>query len=75
MGLVLCRTYLSGSFLESGDFTGDETFRFAVPDNFAFVLVEVGSSCCFSVSAIVTGSAMFSIGSVLGLSEELAILC
>ena len=40
-------------------------------DNFGFVLVEVGSSCCFSVFAIVTGSAIFSVGSVLGFSGEI----
>ena len=42
-----------------------------MPDNFSFVLVKVGSSCCFSVSAIATGSVIFSVGSVLGLSGEI----
>ena len=50
MGLVLCRALISGSFLEGGDFTGDEAFLLAVPDNLAFVLVEAGSNCCLSVS-------------------------
>ena len=57
--------------MEGVDFTGEEAFLFAVPDNFAVVLVEVTSSCCFSVSAIVIGSAIFSVCSVLGFSGEI----
>ena len=57
--------------MEGGDFTGEEAFLFAVPDNFAVVLVEVTSSCCFSVSAILVGSAIFSVCSVLGFLGEI----